>query len=233
MNGPANRDSAPASDAKTIAGMTILWNFYQDHLTQARHHETLRGGITAAVILASGAILAALGNSTTAELFNQKILSLLIWGTALIVLGAFGYLASIKHFQLFCRQLEISYSYRDAISALYAGRDIGSGYYTGLSATCPVGSKSRCSEEDWFKAALAPLTNRETGLHLHALRERGEEYHNKNWESYAPGTFSELRAKQIRKLPLYRVTNSIHLAIVLIGMVLVGASITVILLVHL
>lgn len=175
----------------------MLWNFYLDHLTQARHHETLRAGTTATVVLGSGAVIAALVGDGAIKLESIGLLKLLSSGMALSLLGALGGLSSAKHFEIFERQLQIAYSYRDAIEALF-----------------PDGAADSC---------LIPEKREGGGLPLFALRARGERKHEQIWDSRGDACF-QWWSGCIRRIRLFTLTNLIHLSFLLLGLALLGAS---------
>lgn len=70
----------------------VLQKIYEEHLTQARHHESLRERITA-MILALGAALLAFQGSISAASHKPFL------GWLLVGLGLFGALTSLKHYE--------------------------------------------------------------------------------------------------------------------------------------
>lgn len=184
-------------DACRAAKAALLWNFYLDHLTQARHHETLRAGTTATVVLGSGAVIAALVGDEAFDLQGIGTLKLLFSGMALCLLGGLGGLSSAKHFEIFERQLQIAYSYRDALETLFSEGGI----------TLDLDSEKR-------DGGILPLL---------ALRNKGERNHERIWDSRGDGC-SQWWAGCVRRLRLFTLTNLIHLSFLLVGLALLAAS---------
>jgi len=88
----------------------IIWGLYQDVVTQGRHHETQRLGLTNAVLVtAAGALgLVSLdGKITTADIPV---------GLFLLVLGITGSFFTLKHYERFRSHMEQASVYRTALN---------------------------------------------------------------------------------------------------------------------
>lgn len=209
MKGHANGDHKDHLTAKA----TILWNFFLDHLTQARPHETLRAGTTATVVLGAGAIVTAeIGSDATAA-SSPTSLEGLVAGLAVTALGVLGYLSATKHFQLHSRQLEIAYSYRDAISALYSKGSIIDGYYQEFRPDLEIDGTSQTLSD--------PSRCQSVELPLFQLRERGGNTHLLKWGSRSPGSFADWWDGKIVNTRLSVLTNLIQLVTCLMGLILI------------
>lgn len=86
----------------------VLWGMYQEHCTQGRHHEDQRS-TTANLILALGA--AATG------LISFKDFTKDMWPLAVLValLGLFGALFSLKHYERFRYHMKCAGEFRKAL----------------------------------------------------------------------------------------------------------------------
>ena len=83
---------------------------YQEQITHARHHETLRSQATNLIVVISGALLAFL-SSVAATPGRQVIL-----GVFLIVVNIYGLLMSIKHYERSRLHVTVAGQYRDFLS---------------------------------------------------------------------------------------------------------------------
>jgi hypothetical protein len=89
----------------------ILWGMYQEHCTQGRHHEDQRASVTNLIIALASAMVG---------LLAFKDLSRNAWPLpcTLILLGLFGALFSLKHYERFRYHMKCAAQYRDALESL-------------------------------------------------------------------------------------------------------------------
>ncbi len=89
----------------------VLWGMYQEHCTQGRHHEDQRATVTNLVIALAVAMIG---------LLSYKDLSRTMWPLAVMVLllGLFGALFSLKHYERFRFHMKCAGEYRDALEVL-------------------------------------------------------------------------------------------------------------------
>jgi hypothetical protein len=83
---------------------------YQEQITHARHHETLRAQATNLIVVISGALLAFL-SSQAATPGRQVIL-----GAFLIVVNVYGLLMSLKHYERSQLHITVAREYRNFLS---------------------------------------------------------------------------------------------------------------------
>jgi hypothetical protein len=83
---------------------------YQEQITHARHHETLRAQATNLIVVISGALLAFLSSNAVTP-GRQVIL-----GTFLIVVNIYGLLMSLKHYERNQLHVTVAREYRNFLS---------------------------------------------------------------------------------------------------------------------
>ena len=90
-----------------------LWRMVNEHMTQARHQETLRSSMTTLLVTLSGAIV---GFIT----FDKELsLTDLAPSLLLFTLGAFGIFFSAKHYERFNFHIARVRSYRNALELYF------------------------------------------------------------------------------------------------------------------
>lgn len=89
----------------------VLWGMYQEHCTQGRHHEEQRASVTNLIIALSAAMTG---------LLTFKELSHAMWPLAamIVLLGLFGALFSLKHYERFRFHMKCAGEYRNALEQL-------------------------------------------------------------------------------------------------------------------
>lgn len=87
----------------------LLWRFYQEHCAWERHHETQRSSATNLVLVVAAAVLSLVTINKSIDLSD---LPLTIF---LIVLGLFGSILSLKHYERFKRHQTLAETYRKAL----------------------------------------------------------------------------------------------------------------------
>lgn len=86
-----------------------LWRMVNEHMTQARHQETLRSSMTTMLVTLSGAIVGFI--TFDKELSNTDLAPSFL----LFFLGAFGVFFSAKHYERFNFHIARVRSYRNAL----------------------------------------------------------------------------------------------------------------------
>jgi hypothetical protein len=87
----------------------VLWGLYQDSVTQGRHHESQRLGMTNAILVATAASLGLVG-------IDQQITpSDIPVGVFVTALGIFGGLFSLKQYERFRNHMAFAKAYRNAL----------------------------------------------------------------------------------------------------------------------
>jgi len=87
----------------------FLWRMINEHMTQARHQETLRSSMTTLLITLSGAIIAFIT-------FDKELTATdLAPAFLLLFLGVFGVLFSAKHYERFNFHISRVRVYRKAL----------------------------------------------------------------------------------------------------------------------
>jgi hypothetical protein len=96
----------------------VLWGMYQEHCTQARHHETMRATMSNLMLALSGGILG---------LVSFKELSRDTWPITLFLafLGSFGAVFSAKHYERFRFHTTAAAEFRYKLQTLLSGTDLG------------------------------------------------------------------------------------------------------------
>ena len=90
-----------------------LWRMVNEHMTQARHQETLRSSMTTLLVTLSGAIV---GFIT----FDKELsLTDLAPSLLLFILGTFGIFFSAKHYERFNFHIARVRSYRNALERYF------------------------------------------------------------------------------------------------------------------
>ncbi len=87
----------------------ILWRVYQEHCAWERHQESQRSSATNLVLVISGGVLSVVT-------VNGIKLSDLPLTAFLVVLGLFGALLSLKHYEQFGRHQALAKTYRKALN---------------------------------------------------------------------------------------------------------------------
>src|ERR687891_116676 len=89
----------------------ILWGMYQEHCTQGRHHEDQRATMTNLIIAVAAAVIG---------LLSFKELSRGVWPLSvfLTLLGFFGALFSLKHYERFRYHMKCAAQYRNTLEKL-------------------------------------------------------------------------------------------------------------------
>ena len=102
----------------TDALREMLWNMFEEHCTQARHHEDQRSTVASALVAIAGVI-------TGIVTFDQRItLSDLPLTLMLTVIGVFGALFSAKHYERYNLHLERARTHRAALNELLLGKPL-------------------------------------------------------------------------------------------------------------
>ncbi|MBM2623097.1 hypothetical protein JIG36_47115 [Actinoplanes sp. LDG1-06] len=86
------RRQAAAKATHSSAMVADLWQFYEEHATQARQHESLRATVTGTLAAIAGAItaLAGVGGLSVADVPA---------GAAVVIISGLGVVLSLKHFE--------------------------------------------------------------------------------------------------------------------------------------
>ena len=92
--------------------ITILWNFYLENWTQARHHEVQRSTMTGLVVVVAGAIVTLV---TADKSINRYDLPL---DAFMIALGCFGAFFSAKQYERSQKHIERARGYRTLIDEM-------------------------------------------------------------------------------------------------------------------
>lgn len=91
---------------------TEVWlRMYEEQVRHGRHHETLRSHSTNLIVFMSAAILAFLSSSEPVSNYQSNVL-----GVFLIVVNAYGFLMSSKHYERNRLHIAVSKEYRNTIS---------------------------------------------------------------------------------------------------------------------
>lgn len=90
-----------------------LWRMVNEHMTQARHQETLRASMTTLLVTLSGAIVAFI--TFDKELSPTDLAPAVL----LFFLGTFGVLFSAKHYERFNFHIARVRSYRNALEKYF------------------------------------------------------------------------------------------------------------------
>jgi hypothetical protein len=91
----------------------LLWRFYQEHCVWERHQESQRSTATNLVLVVAAAILSII---TISKSIDMTDLPLTIF---LVVLGVFGAILSMKHYERFARHQTLAGAYRVALDKKY------------------------------------------------------------------------------------------------------------------
>jgi len=83
---------------------TILLAIYKENADQARQHELFRQTITTLVAGITGAVIGLLSLKETTAVLKSALLP--VAGSFLLVLGTFGLIASLKHYERFRMHVE-------------------------------------------------------------------------------------------------------------------------------
>jgi len=92
---------------------SILIDMYNEQMAHARHHEVLRATVSNIIIVVSAALL---GLITYDKQINIDDLAMIIF---LIIVGLFGYLITMKHYQHLQRHLQRANGFVEKIEELY------------------------------------------------------------------------------------------------------------------
>lgn len=90
----------------------FLWGMYQEHVTHARQHEDQRERMTGAVAALSAAALALAASAPPPLLAKSQA------GVLLVVLGLYGALFSLKHYERFRRHVTFAGLYRNNLETM-------------------------------------------------------------------------------------------------------------------
>jgi hypothetical protein len=121
-------------DQKTC--LDLYWKMYNEHTTQARHHETLRSVVSAFLFAFAGAIIGLYGKSGSP---NASI----ICGPILVLIGILGAALSYKHYERNRLHVQIAAAFRKEIDEVLSS--------VGGSVSKPnsVARKKHTSEYPW------------------------------------------------------------------------------------
>lgn len=108
----AHFSALASGGAAPTADLDMLKTLYREHTDQARHHETARAQATN-LILVLAAVLT--GLVTTKSSFGAQ--GIILTGWAIVGLGVFGVLLSLKHHERNRLHLTIARTYRDYLAA--------------------------------------------------------------------------------------------------------------------
>jgi hypothetical protein len=116
----------------------LLWKLYQDHVTHARHHETLRATTTTVLLAVAAGVLGLLGAAHEWPLrYEQLPLALF-----LILLGVFGAFFSAKYHERFEFHMNRAREYRNVLEANLPGM--------GIDKLRPVADKKTELKHPWL-----------------------------------------------------------------------------------
>jgi hypothetical protein len=96
----------------------VLWNMYQEHSAQARHHEMQRASFGAALIAIAGVLIGVV-TFDNAVLPSDLPLTFLV-----LVIGAFGAVFSAKHYERSRLHMERARRHRDALDRVLPGEPL-------------------------------------------------------------------------------------------------------------
>lgn len=94
-----------------------LWRMVNEHMTQARHQETLRTSVATLIITLSGAIIAFVTIDKVVTIGDTPILMLYL------LLGIFGIIVTAKHYERFNHHIARVRFYREPLEASFPAGD--------------------------------------------------------------------------------------------------------------
>lgn len=148
------------TDGEREMSKDILWNMYQELVTQCRHHETQRATVTNLIILLAAGI-------TTFVNADKAINSADLPATILLAaLGLFGAVFSAQHFERYSKNKDRATQYRSALDCVLPS--INDPLFQGQKREC-----ERLRREASKPHEPQPV---QSGLLL-ALKEAGDDRH--------------------------------------------------------
>ena len=170
----------------------VLWKMYQEHCNEGRHHETQRSTVTNLVIVVAAGVI---GLITYDKGITWADLPLTCF---LILLGLFGAVFTLKHYERFAMHMARARSYRDALDELLPKVD----------------------------ALLARTSNAiakygdESAMFLKALKRDADAKHEIDFPKMANRKVTQFWLKFILKRRLHQLWLTLHLFIAGLGIVL-------------
>jgi hypothetical protein len=96
----------------------VMWRLYAENTAHGRHHETMRASVTSLVLVIAGAVLTVIGFSKAIYFEHWPLTAFLI------LVGLFGALFVVKHYERYCSHMQRARQYRDKLESLIPGSNI-------------------------------------------------------------------------------------------------------------
>jgi hypothetical protein len=96
-----------------------LWNMYNDHIVQGRHHETQRATVLGLLLTLATALV---GLATWDHHLGGRVDAMV--GSLIAALGVFGAGFTFKHYERYCYHMARARGFREALDATLPDRSI-------------------------------------------------------------------------------------------------------------